>query len=553
MSPTDTKAWSGPSRIVARREPASRYAHRPGSPPAAKGAADLGDPNPVDPEHVLQLMRANFPEKALAWVKDARWIGPVAVPTDRVDVDDEESWAASHEPKRVKHFAKRIRRGRSVRAGVSVQEPDRDKIKVIDGHHRYLGSEEAGKPFVTYIGFVDANGGPWDEAHASQFHAGDDPANKGGKSGPVAAGLAVRADDTGRVLMLQRASNPSVCTCGVPVAWDEQDGYQHKDGSVSHDDGTSVSDRVGTEYDPAAGVWEFPGGKLDDGEDPEDAARREWAEETGLNVPDGNLVGQWASSNGVYRGHVLAVPSEDSVPIHDGRDQVTNPDDPDGDQVEALAWWDTEHLLDNPAVRPELLADLDRVLPAVNAGRRAEKRFDPAQLRDHHGRWLAIADDMHARITRHAAEIAHEGRAAAGEAQFAVAIRQATRAAARARRIMEVPDPELPRHLELLKAAHAEAVKLDEGKVGDFRARHLIRWYEHGQGAAEIAWGAPGDFGRCVAIAGEHMTEEQAKGFCNLRHHGALGIYPATHAAQERHAEKKFDPAEPVPPPQARP
>jgi HK97 family phage prohead protease len=32
------------------------------------------------------------------------------------------------------------------------------------------------------------------------------------------------------------------------------------------------------------------------------------------------------------------------------------------------------------------------------------------------------------------------------------------------------------------------------------------------------------------------MTPEGAKGFCNERHHAVLGIYPATHAAMEKHA-----------------
>jgi len=81
--------------------------------------------------------------------------------------------------------------------------------------------------------------------------------------------------------------------------------------------------------------------------------------------------------------------------------------------------------------------------------------------------------------------------------------------------------------------------KADEGAYGRWRARHLIRWFERGKGAARIGWGAPNDFDRCVAIASEHMTPEQAKGFCNLRHHGALGYYPATHAAMERHARGK--------------
>ncbi|MBG7704929.1 2'-5' RNA ligase family protein [Streptomyces sp. MC1] len=64
-------------------------------------------------------------------------------------------------------------------------------------------------------------------------------------------------------------------------------------------------------------------------------------------------------------------------------------------------------------------------------------------------------------------------------------------------------------------------------------AENLRHWYTHGEGAARIGWGSPGDFDRCVAIAGEHMSPEDAKGYCNLRHHDAIGIYPATHAALE--------------------
>lgn len=61
--------------------------------------------------------------------------------------------------------------------------------------------------------------------------------------------------------------------------------------------------------------------------------------------------------------------------------------------------------------------------------------------------------------------------------------------------------------------------------AGELQARHLIRWYERGGGAARIAWGTPGAFDRCVRIANDHMTTEQAQGFCNLRSKGATGRY----------------------------
>jgi HK97 family phage prohead protease len=59
----------------------------------------------------------------------------------------------------------------------------------------------------------------------------------------------------------------------------------------------------------------------------------------------------------------------------------------------------------------------------------------------------------------------------------------------------------------------------------------LHEYWVRGPGAAKIRWGSPGDFDRCV----EHISKfiHDAKGYCNLAHHSALGFYPATHAAME--------------------
>jgi SPP1 gp7 family putative phage head morphogenesis protein len=145
------------------------------------------------------------------------------------------------------------------------------------------------------------------------------------------AGLAVRAADTGRVLMIQRALDPD---------------------------------------DPAAGMWEFPGGHLEGDESPVAGAAREWCEETHFILPfdpDGIAALAFAAPawvSGIYAGYVYTIPSESMLDLG-RRDQVTNPDDPDGDAVEAVAWWEPDQLRGNPAVRAELLATLDAVLGAL--------------------------------------------------------------------------------------------------------------------------------------------------------------------------------------------
>lgn len=134
---------------------------------------------------------------------------------------------------------------------------------------------------------------------------------------PTVSGLCLKAADTGRVLMLQRCLDSG-------------------------------------EKDEAAGKWEWPGGHHEEDDATSlHAAIREWTEEVGQPFPTGGYVAHtWLSPDGVYAGHVVVIPEEKSVVLHEGRVEE-NPDDPDSEYCEQVAWWDPDDAKDNPALRRE--------------------------------------------------------------------------------------------------------------------------------------------------------------------------------------------------------
>ena len=125
-----------------------------------------------------------------------------------------------------------------------------------------------------------------------------------------AAGIVVKADDTGRVLMVQRT----------------------------------------VDNDTAPGDWEWPGGILKNGEDPLEAAKREWAEEIGVDLPKGKVVGSWTSSNG-YQGFVYVIKHESDLELDNARSSLDGSGD---NEIENVAWWDPGDAQSNPAVRTEV-------------------------------------------------------------------------------------------------------------------------------------------------------------------------------------------------------
>lgn len=60
-------------------------------------------------------------------------------------------------------------------------------------------------------------------------------------------------------------------------------------------------------------------------------------------------------------------------------------------------------------------------------------------------------------------------------------------------------------------------------------ADKLREYWVHGEGAAKIRWGQPGDFNRCVTHLGKYVGNPQ--GLCNTYHQEALGVPPGQETA----------------------
>ena len=152
----------------------------PFEPSIRKDAADFTDANPVDSETIYLLMAKNFPPDVISWVKRAKWIGPIWVPWDRIDQDDRDKWAASHQPEKVAEFEKAIKaHGGHVAPSIMVQEPNSQKAFIVDGHHRALAHENLKQRVLAYIGNIEPKDRTAaEETHTHQIHQGADPENK---------------------------------------------------------------------------------------------------------------------------------------------------------------------------------------------------------------------------------------------------------------------------------------------------------------------------------------------------------------------------------------
>lgn len=376
----------------------------------SKAAAFLKGAPKAKASAVRAAMRDNFPDSALGWVGNIRWVGPVEIPLDLLDFSHSDEWAARHQQGHVDDIARDIQAGKQIHPIIAVVRAGHNHARLIDGRHRSEAYRKLGRPAVGFVGFLDdANEKAAYDTYHQQFHSGNSPQNKSFTAGNIGVGsvsglvpLTVEGQKVSKQSVNYRLSADPARSCGTCsmfedgacslvegriTASDVCDRWEPRaaKGAGRHDESCLPAvplgrpycaglvvragdtgrllmiQRAASESDDGAGLLEWPGGHADDGESLLAAAFREFEEEVGLPAPMGLLTGHWESSNGVYAGFVVEVPGEADLDLG-ARDLNANPD---GDAFLSVIWVDPAHLGGNRAVRQEVLTDLPMLQAAL--------------------------------------------------------------------------------------------------------------------------------------------------------------------------------------------
>lgn len=245
-------------------------------------------------------------------------------PDDDDDEDDEDATKAIEFEVELRRWRdntrQRLRKGRAPRRFHSSVLAD-DTIDLVWGHLQ--GARTRGEVDAVFDAALGKAGArrAGDTAAGSALRKGDGKAGQDDFDGVIAGGLAVQAQDTGRILLIQR----------LPDKADDDNAYAR---------------------------WELPGGCLDQ-TDPSvwDGALREWEEETGAALDENaEHAGSFLSPDGAYQCYVIQVPSEAGLDLS-----------PQADEVADIGWWDPSSLGSDDRIRDkvqEMAPGLERFLSA---------------------------------------------------------------------------------------------------------------------------------------------------------------------------------------------
>lgn len=149
--------------------PDATAASNASEPQQLKAGKDKGETVDSVKQDVREQLADDYPPEATAWVDDVPWEGPKTVPLVDLDFSNEKKWRASAEPEKIHKFAKKIQKGK-LKPIIAVKAPQRNKLIIVDGHHRALAYRALGRDAMAYVATVPQEKGEWLAMHNSQTH-----------------------------------------------------------------------------------------------------------------------------------------------------------------------------------------------------------------------------------------------------------------------------------------------------------------------------------------------------------------------------------------------
>jgi hypothetical protein len=112
---------------------------------------------------VYENLKSGYDKKLLGWILTAHWFGPIEVPMEIIDSTNSGTWDAIKRAKKIRKMCLKMQEGIN-KPIILVNDPDNPKLKLIDGHTRFLARASiSGTTIQAYIAEVGPVRGDWKE------------------------------------------------------------------------------------------------------------------------------------------------------------------------------------------------------------------------------------------------------------------------------------------------------------------------------------------------------------------------------------------------------